>query len=81
LIIKCIASPPRQQDTSYNPSRGNQGKPPTDNSTVAQTNSYGGNPSRGNQGKPPTDNSMVAQTDSYGGNPSREAMRRKGGDN
>jgi hypothetical protein len=69
LIIKCIASPARQQDTSYNPSRGNQGKPPTDN------------PSRGNQGKPPTDNSMVAQTDSYGGNPSREAMRRKGGDN
>jgi hypothetical protein len=36
------------QTNSYggNPSRGNQGKPPTDNSMVAQTDSYGGNPSR-----------------------------------
>jgi hypothetical protein len=34
------------QSPTDNPSRGNQGKPPTDNSMVAQTDSYGGNPSR-----------------------------------
>jgi len=47
LIIKCIVSPPRQQEVAgYNPNRGNQGKPTNENSRVAQTSSYGGNPSR-----------------------------------